>query len=760
MTTEQLAAGVPSRAARLAQRWLRAALVAYAGLLVLWRTTGLGSSVIIDNVGQNTVLLGAAALIAARAVTSRAARSAWALTATGLTLYTSGNLIYFLWVADETPVPTPSIADVAWLGSYPLLFAGLFALLRQRIDVSDATLWLDAAVAAAGLSALASLWLTYLLDNRPGQLWASVIGLAYPIGDLIQLTVLLAACAMLGGRLDRTMRYLGAGLALFAIGDTVYSIEVTTGSWHQGSWMYLMWTTAAVLMAAAAWRPPATVRARRGYGPSALVTPGVFAATSLVILAVSARHRLPAAAVVAATLTLALVLVRAAWSFREVASLLVSRSEARTDELTGVSNRRHLAEQLDATLESLTDGDTVALLLIDLDRFKEVNDSHGHGAGDRLLTEAARRLREILGDGAVLARLGGDEFAVLLSGIGADGAVATGERLRTALQLPFPAGSATVTVDASVGVAVASGRGLSSTGLLHAADLAMYRAKAYDLGVSLHEDDSDPLAGRHVTAAELRTAIAERQLVLHFQPQQHLASGRMVGAEALVRWQHPQRGLIGPDQFIGDAERLGLMRELTAAVLDMALDAAATWQAAGQPCPVAVNVSVANLADRSLPEQVRRLLEARGLAPSALVLEVTETALMRDTSRAVTVLHELRELGVRLSIDDYGTGYSSLGRLRDLPINELKLDRSFIAELATDPRAAAIVESTIALAHSLGLSLVAEGIETEQALRRLTEMGCDVGQGYHIARPSALAPYEALPVRDALPVVGSVPAPR
>jgi EAL domain-containing protein (putative c-di-GMP-specific phosphodiesterase class I) len=265
----------------------------------------------------------------------------------------------------------------------------------------------------------------------------------------------------------------------------------------------------------------------------------------------------------------------------------------------------------------------------------------------------------------------------------------------------------------------------------------MYQAKAERRGTVVYQSEADDdLTARLRLVEELRTAISDGQLVLHYQPKLDLRTRRMVGVEALVRWQHPTRGLLFPDSFVLDAERSGLMRPMTTVVLGLALDQVRDWQSAGTRVPVAVNVSTSNLLDVELPGQIQAMLDVRGLHAGVLILEVTESTLMVDASRALSVLTRLRALGVRVSVDDYGTGYSSLARLRELPVDELKLDRSFITDLGSDDRAAAIVESTVRLAQSLGLPMVAEGIETAEALKRLVDYGCDIGQGYFIARPA------------------------
>jgi EAL domain-containing protein (putative c-di-GMP-specific phosphodiesterase class I) len=304
------------------------------------------------------------------------------------------------------------------------------------------------------------------------------------------------------------------------------------------------------------------------------------------------------------------------------------------------------------------------------------------------------------------------------------------------LQKAFIDEGMTIYSDASCGVAVWPDAASTVDGLLQRADIAMYEAKRDRLGTAIysHDDETD-LSEPLRLVEELRAALTNGQLVLYFQPKLDLRTGELPGVEALVRWQHPQRGLVPPDQFLPQAERYGLMRRLTTCVLSLALDQVKEWQCAGLDTTVAVNISASNLLDVELPEQIRTLLAVRNLQPTSLMLEVTETTLMVDPARASDLLSRLQTIGVRISIDDYGTGYSSLARLRELAVNELKLDRSFLAGIGDDARASAIVRSTVELAHSLGLTLVAEGIETEQEETILRGLTCDHGQGYHLARP-------------------------
>jgi diguanylate cyclase (GGDEF)-like protein len=416
--------------------------------------------------------------------------------------------------------------------------------------------------------------------------------------------------------------------------------------------------------------------------------------------------------------------------------------DAAHDSLTGLVNRRGLYTDGQSRLAK-TPGRRRALLLLDLDKFKEVNDSLGHHAGDQLLVEVGARLRGQLRGGDLLARLGGDEFAILLEDAGYEEAASVAENLRARLAVPFttPAGSSakgTITLHSSVSIGIArfpdDGPDLSS--LLRKADIAMYEAKISGEGHHVYSgtDDADG-AARLRTVDELQTAMTTDQFVMHYQPKVDLKTGDVHSVEALVRWQHPTRGLLYPGSFLALVEASGLMRAMTRLVLEMSLDQAAAWQAQGEHLTIAVNLSASSLVDADLPDQVFDMLATRGVPPSGLQLEITEEFLMADHDRARSILTRLRDGGVQISVDDFGTGYSSLSRLREMPIDELKLDQSFVLPMTDDARAAALVASTIDLAHSLGLRMVAEGVETNIAYAELTRLGCDQAQGFLMSKP-------------------------
>ena len=437
-----------------------------------------------------------------------------------------------------------------------------------------------------------------------------------------------------------------------------------------------------------------------------------------------------------ATFTLLLAAARTFVSFRQVQRLSDARRQAVTDDLTGLGNRRALFEHGTERLKTADPVERLALILIDLDNFKEINDTLGHHAGDKLLREIARRLAARMLDPDLLVRLGGDEFALLIGlAPGADGRQIT-ELILDRLMQPLVVEGARVRVDASAGVAVRDDPAVGIADLLRRADVAMYVAKDSRARVELYQprlDDANRT--RQATVQDLDAAFVDQQFVLHYQPKIDVATGATFGAEALVRWQHPTRGVLYPDAFLPVVEQSGLMNALTTLVLESALGQLAAWRAAGLDLTLAVNLSASDLLDESLAERIAGLLSDHGVPGDALELEITESVIMIDPNRAREVLDSLRALGLRIAVDDYGTGYCALAYLRDLPVDELKIDRSFIAHITTDRRSAAIVRSTIELAHALGLKVVAEGIEDQQALDAVSGFGCDYAQGFHFSRP-------------------------
>ena len=408
------------------------------------------------------------------------------------------------------------------------------------------------------------------------------------------------------------------------------------------------------------------------------------------------------------------------------------------DALTGLPNRVLFADRAAQVLAvAVRDGSRPAVLMLDLDRFKEVNDTLGHLHGDLLLSQVAQRLTAVLRPGDTVARFGGDEFALLLSdgGSGAGAKVAT--RIARALEAPFLLGDSTVGVEASVGIAAAaSDEQPSLEELLRQADIAMYKAKADRSGFAhfaASNDDGTP--NRLTLLGELRQGLDCEEFVVYYQPKIAVDTGELVGVEALVRWQHPTRGLLLPGEFIALAEESTLIHRLTTVVIDMALHCCRTWLDQGLRLPVAVNVSARSLCDPQFPAMVSDRIASAGVPASLLTIELTEGTALAHPGMALGILQKLRDTGVHLSVDDYGTGYSTMAYLKNLPVTELKIDQTFIKDLINDPHDAAIAQSATDLGHNLGLSVVAEGVEDEMTLTTLKSIGIDVAQGYHIGRP-------------------------
>src|SRR4051812_44872719 len=489
---------------------------------------------------------------------------------------------------------------------------------------------------------------------------------------------------------------------------------------------------AVIPFVAAGWlrEPPAPPW--QEFSPVVLAALLAYAGTALTLLVVGQFVSLPPAAAALATVTVLTGMARAGMT--TVDRLRASERQAVTDDLTGLGNRRHLLARLEAAIGD--HGREVALLLIDLDGFKELNDTLGHQAGDEVLTQIGPRLEEALRPGDTLARLGGDEFAVVLDPGDEASASAAGLRLRAALERSFGVGGIRVHIDASIGIALYPGHAEDAIGLLQRADVAMYEAKRTRTGHEVYIPERDHHSRRRLELlGELRDGLADGQLILHYQPKAEIATGAVRGVEALVRWAHPRRGLLMPADFLPLADHSGLGRSLTAFVLDRALDEIGQRRREGFDLSVAVNLGPADLLDLGLPTEIARVLERRSFPASCLRLEVSEDAVMADPERSLEVLRELRKIGVAMSLDDFGAGHVSLGHLRQLRVDELKIDRSFVMRLSHDQRDAAIVHTTVDLGRRLGMRVVAEGVETPEAWDVLASLHCDEAQGFFLGRP-------------------------
>ncbi|MBX9244246.1 GGDEF domain-containing protein [Actinotalea ferrariae] len=704
--------------------------------------------------GDSIIVAAGAAGVVAMVVGVRRYRPArplpWYLMAAGVAFWATGDGLWTVFDHVLGIDPFPSGADVAYLVAYPLFGVGLHLLARGKGRATDRSALLDALIVAVSVGLV--LWVVFIAPtwtDAEGSTLGRFVGVAYPIGDLVLVTQLAHLTA---ARTSRTpaLRLLGVGFVVIFVADLLFQAAAYVPVLDENiGWLDPLWMLAYLFWGAAALHPSLRATGEHERGPQHTLTPrrvaylalAVAVLPGLVLVERSMGLREHNTEVTFASLPLiALVIARMLGMVRrmqEQADRLAHLAD--TDFLTGLENARRLSSRVDALIRPAAGGSpqSVALLLVAVERFTEINDTLGLRTGDQLLRAVGARLTTAVDADGVVARLGGESFGILLPG------VASGQRaaeraaeVRAAFEEPFHLPELTVTVDVAVGIALAPGDAGTAADLLQRADVALSAARERrDLVASYAEQmhSGGPLTP--VLMSELLAALEQDHVVVHFQPQVELRSGRVLGVEALVRWEHPVHGMLGPLAFVPAAERTGLIRQLTLHVLDRSLAQAAAWRADGRTISVSVNLSVRNLLDPHFVEDVRAALERHRIPARQLELEVTETMAMLDPHRSVEVLGALDALGVTLSVDDYGTGYSSLAYLQRLPLQRLKIDRSFVAGVVTDDASAAIVRSTIELARHLGLSVVAEGVEDDETMLALLGMRCFAAQGFGLGRP-------------------------
>lgn len=645
-------------------------------------------------------------------------------------------------VAGQEP-PLGSPADIFYLSSYVLILAALVIVVVSRFRMMAWPVILDSTVGTLGAAAVLAVVLDPILAPAligPFSLEAALAA-AYPLLDLLLVAAVIGIAVTPGRPPGGGWLPLMLGLLIFTGADIVYALLELEGLYVAGTPLDAAWVAGTALIAI--WisiQSDEKLSARKpGKAIPTQTVPTIATVGSLAVLIMGTQQPILGLAVVLASVTLAMAALPLV--FRQRIRLADVSRQAMTDELTGLPNRRALyaivPDRLAADVQRRS-----AVLLLDLDKFKEVNDSLGHDVGDCLLQQVSNRLSAQLRSADLLARMGGDEFVVHLYGCGETESEAVALKLRATLAEPYDLGCVTVQVNASIGIAHYPGQGSDFTTLLRKADMAMYTAKTTRSGHSVYRNDTLD-ATRHHSLESLNQALLDDQLILHFQPKIDLLSGEVRGVEALVRWDHPSDGLLAPGSFLHRFDETGLMSPLTSIVLGKALDQGLVWKEQGKTLSIAVNVSSGSIIDATLPDQIEAMTAIRGLHPSILVIEITEDLLMGDRDRARTVLTRLRTMGVRIAVDDFGKGYSSLSYLRELPIDELKLDKSFVVSMIDDAKATALVVSTIGLAHSLGLEMTAEGVESSAAYSVLGESGCDLAQGFYMSRPLAAKEFDA-----------------
>lgn len=692
----------------------------------------------------------AAGLCLSRGLSRRADRTPTLLLGAALGAWALGQALSTLETTAGQGAVTPSWADLGFLAFYPLAYVATVSMLQRGLGRLARPNWLDGAIAGLGAAALSAAFAFHrIIDLVGGTPVVTTIHLMYPIGDLILLALTFAGTVLLTGRWTRSWQVLALGLAVIVAGDT-FNLFNASGTMSQLASVIkpAAWPVGVTLMSLSVWMAPQRVDRLAAERASGMGIPVVAAVVSLALLALGNAHPISPVAMALAIATLVVAGGRFTLSAHRLRLMTEERHrQANTDELTGLANRRHLDYVLDcffddAVVEGLAPR-TLAFLFVDLNRFKEINDSFGHPAGDEVLRQLGPRLAEVVGPRGTVARVGGDEFAVALPDADRVDAERLAEELVAAIAQPISVQRVTASVGASVGIAMVPDDAQESNALRWCGDVAMYRAKVGKAPYVFFDQALDGDESQIRVVEELARAIDEGALVLHYQPQLDLASGKVEAVEALVRWPHPRFGMIAPLKFLPLAEESGLIGPLTTWVLDEAVREAARWRARGTELAVAVNVSATTLLEPGFVDEVASTLARHGLPGHDLVVEITESTVIADFERSRAVIEALHGLEVVVSIDDFGAGVTSLAYLASLEVGELKLDRSFITGLG-DPergRDLELVRATINLGHEMGMRVVAEGIEDVTTLERLADLGCDIAQGYYISRP---APPERL----------------
>ncbi|MET0702995.1 MAG: EAL domain-containing protein [Mycobacterium sp.] len=741
------------------------------GIFAVWLITGWGG----EHTGRLVSDLGlplaellaiACAATAARAGAGRD-RWGWSALAVGLVGYAVGDGIWAyheLWRGYES-APFPSVGDAGYL-LYPI--GACLALLMfptGNRDQSQARLALDGVIVAGSFFVIS--WvsgLRELVESGSESAFAHAVSLAYPLADVVLITVALLVLTRARAGRRGWMGLLTLGIALTGLADSAFVLLNVDDGYQSGNLIDLAWFAGLLLMAVAALlatrAPPADLAPPRLPPNLALwlIYVPVLVATTATVLSLASETG-SVTLLVGAFVVINSVLARQFIVLADNRRLLVKAAEqAFRDPLTGLANRALFQDRLShaVTLQQ-RDAREVAVLSLDLDDFKLVNDALGHPAGDALLTAVADRLLVSTESGDTVARLGGDEFAILIED-GTESPLARAHRVLEAFDQPFVVDGQQLYMHPSIGLASGTAEEnpeSSAAALLKQADVAMYSGKrARAGGVQIFSTDMNLIdidelnlprepTGRHSgrgTAGmqllgQLRQAIADDQLTLVYQPKFSVSTGEIVGTEALVRWPHPERGLLMPDQFLPLVRQHGLMGAITDCVLRRGIAEATTWYAEGVGVQLAVNLFPPSLADAELPDRIARTLAERGLPAEYFMVEITEDILVGNIDRARRVLNRLRESGIGVALDDFGIGYSALNYLRELPIDQLKLDRQFIAPILHDDRAAAIVRVVIELAHTLEMTVVAEGIENAAAATKLAGYGCDIIQAHFYSPP-------------------------
>jgi diguanylate cyclase (GGDEF)-like protein len=638
--------------------------------------------------------------------------------------------------------------DVLTLAGPAVLLVGLVLAVRQQMTGIRLNVLLDGLAGALAGAAVAALLIAPLVHEAWNGSWSATVLLGRPLLAAALSAAAVGAFGLVGAGHARQLGAWALGLTVLAGSAIAEATRLAAGSFEPGTWSDVLPAVALTLVALGATFPDTETRSRVP-GARSLGVPATAAVFAVLALTLAPAWREAAVPSVLALATLAVCAARFLRVFRQLRELAAIREQAMTDELTGIANRRALYQHLDELIdppEGTGKPTEFAVALIDLDHFKEVNDTLGHATGDALLKGVVGRFAaalEELETPHLLARLGGDEFAVVLhEAASRNAALIVGEALHESLAEPLDLPGTQLHAQASIGLATAPLHGTTRGELLFAADAAMYAAKTSGDAVRFHAPKKDEKSQQLELAEQLYGAVERNELTVDYQPIRRI-EGEIVAVEALVRWEHPERGRLEPAEFLDAAQRYRLTGAIAERVLDVALGDLASWRVDGVPLTLSLNLSAADLRDDTIVSTVANALLAHRLPSKVLTIDISEAGLMVDVDRIRGVIEAFKELGVRLALDDYGTGGTSLECLAALPFDELKLDRSFLRRLTASPRNQGIVRSTIELTRALGLRMVAEGVEDKHALALLGELGCDLVQGFHLGHPMTAADFEA-----------------
>lgn len=695
----------------------------------------------LDTWFYSIVLVLTCLLAVARPLLVRRNRKAWICVALAVTSWSVGDIYWSAAFSsvDSSEIPVPSLADVFYVGMYPLAYAGFILLARATVRRLPASVWLDGMVTSFAAGAVFSAYtLDDVLSSMGGVPFAEAItNLSYPIGDLVLMVVVVAALAMVRWRPDPVWWLLGLGAASFAVADTAYLFGLANDTYIDGSWVDGMWMLGLTMMALAG----SLSRSRRHEeirGFAALLVPILFSLSALVVLIIGTFIDVHPVSIILASGCLVAAGIRTALTFEQTLELARSKVEAKTDELSGLGNRRLLDAQLPVMMTELPAGSQLVLTLVSIDHLPEINSILGYNAGDMIVNTVGARLRESLPPDAISARLGGAEMAILRVVRGAD-AVAVDREARSLLKTlaaPVPAGQMPVHIELSGGVAAAPVHATNPVDLIRCAADALRNAKANRSEVEIYDPSSD--IGNEFGSRlfpDLQRAISEGEFVTYYQPKVDLLSGRPVAMEGVLRWHHPTRGVIDGNAVQPLAVRVGLTRQLTRALLESALRNCAVWRNQGVALGVAADITAADVLDVRLPYDLAKLINGLGIPPSSVTLEIAEEVLLIDPRRTAVALGQFRHFGVRLALDHYGRSAPSLARLRTMPVDELKLDPSFVSPILNSPQDAAVVRSTVELARSLNIVTFVEGVDSRELLDAVTACGCAGVQGATVGGP-------------------------